>query len=89
MVTIDELSPEVLTKIVDYYKKKLNVSTLAEVKAILTTQCFENAVNVVLDQADTRIIRHKADLAKLSPSDEEKIGKIQEMINAVGISEYN
>lgn len=77
-----EISDNVKNKIVEYYKKLHKVGTAAEVKAILTAECYERAIDNVLSEVVSRKRRGKLDEANAyTPPDAELIDAIQAKID--------
>jgi len=88
MVKINEIPEAILTKIKEFAFIQYNVISVAELKAAIVEERFEQIVNEYLNEAKLRIMRLKADEAKAyNPTDEEIIAKIQARIDAAIVEE--
>ena len=86
MTTWNSLSPEVQAKIIAYYEKKLKTTGLTAVRNALTQQCFERAIDEVLDDVRTRKRRARADIANTyNPPDAEIAAEIQAKIDGMSV----
>jgi len=83
LVSIDELSPELLNVIKNYAFLRYNVDSVADLKSAIVDIEFEIIINEYLDNAKTRIMRIKMDEYKAYvPTDEELIAQVQKRIDA-------
>lgn len=82
-----DLSTEVQNKILKFYELRLGVIGLTAVKNALTQQCFEKAIDEVLDEVKKRKRRAKADEANVyQPTDVETVEAIQKQIDAMSVT---
>ena len=78
------ISQQVKNRIIAYYKKKLGVNSTAEVKNILTEDCWNVALNNIVDEVVKRKRRQEQDIANAYvPDDAEMIEYIDQMIDAL------
>lgn len=83
MILINEIPTPVLDKIKELALKEYNVATVVELKAAIVEAEFQRIVNAYLSEITKRILRSKADEAKVyEPTDVEFIEKIQAKIDA-------
>lgn len=83
MIPINEIPMPVLDKIKELALKKYGVSTIVELKAAIVDAEFQRIVNGYLSEITKRILRSKADEAKVyEPTDVEFIEKLQAKIDA-------
>lgn len=83
MVDIQDIPTPVLNKIKEYAFLQYNVTTVAELKAAIVDERFNEIINNFLGEVLLRILRAKADEAKAyEPTEAELIAKLQEKIDA-------
>lgn len=83
MIPINEIPTPVLDKIKELAFKEYRVSTIVELKAAIVDIEFQRIVNGYLSEITKRILRSKADEAKVyEPTDVEFIEKLQSKIDA-------
>lgn len=83
MASIDDIPASVLGKIKEYAFLQYGVSTVADLKAAIVDEQFNKIINNYLDDIKMRLLRAKADEAKVyEPTEEELIEKLDAKINA-------
>lgn len=83
MVQWNDLTTEIQDIIIAYYEQKLDVVGMIAVKNALTSACFDNAIDLVLDEITSRKRRQLVDEANTyNPTNEEIVGYIQAHIDA-------
>lgn len=88
MILINEIPTNVLDKIKELALKEYNVETVAELKAAIVDTEFQRIVNGYLSEISKRILRSKADKARVyEPTDVEFIEKLQSKIDAIATME--
>lgn len=84
MTAIKDIPAAVLSKIEECAFLRYKVSSTLELKAAIVDEQFEIIVNDYLAEATMRIMRKKADEAKICvPTEEEIVGYLQKTINVV------
>ena len=83
MILISEIPTPILDKIKELALKEYNVATVVELKAAIVDAEFQRIVNGYLSEITKRILRSKADEAKVyEPTEVELIEKLQVKIDA-------
>ena len=82
MIPINEIPTPILDKIKELALKEYNVTTVAELKSAIVDKEFERIVNGYLSEITKRILRSKADEARVyEPTNVEFIEKLQSKID--------
>lgn len=86
MILISEIPTPILDKIEELALKEYNVATIVDLKAAIVDAEFQRIVNGYLSEITKRILRARADEAKLyEPTEEELIEKFQAKIDTFGV----
>ena len=88
MADIQDIPTPVLNKIKEYAFLQYGVSTVAELKAAIVDERFEQIINDYLGEVTLRILRAKVEEAKAyEPTESEIIEKIQAKIDVASQAE--
>lgn len=88
MATIEDIPAPVLNKIKEHAFLQYGVNTIAELKAAIVDERFNETINGYLGDVTLRILRAKADEAKAyEPTEAEIIAKLQAKIDSASQAE--